>query len=532
MYTPLPTPAEMAQWDRMAIAHGVPEMLLMENASREALHVLTAEVGPLVGKRVLLFMGGGNNGGDAAALARHLHDAGATVLVLHTRPLARMRGVAAKHVKLAKACGVTFLSASVWPRYVPDTQWLYPDVVVDGLLGTGFSGSLRTQEATLVEAINGLRKVAFILALDIPSGLDGVTGEPCPVAVTANATVTFEAAKPGLVMPQAHAHAGTLHVRPIGIPAVVRAAAPPSCYAIGREAARLLPATLPAAHKGSAGHVLVIGGSHGLTGAPLLAALGALRAGAGLITLCGPGGLCAEMKHGYPEIMTLPLGTGTEWDSALWADLAPQLGRFNALVVGPGMGRTEGAARFVATLLAHPGRPAAVVDADALHALTTGLVSLDLINETDMLTPHPGEAARLLGITPGQVQRNRVASLAALAQRHAGITVLKGAGTCVKHGDGPMHIAPYAVPTLGVAGSGDVLAGICASLLAAGLATVDAANLGVLLHAAAGESLIREFPLRGNSPRDIADAIPQARKELSHAASQGHHDHRPGHRLA
>ena len=195
----------MSGWDRAAIDLGLPELLLMENASREALHVLSAETGQMPGKRVLLFMGGGNNGGDAACLARHLHDGGAEVLVLHTRPLGAYRGVTGQHVRLARRCGVAFAPAAGWPEKYRNTPWdVYadasvcerggPDIVVDGILGTGFSGSLRPLELELVGRINALEQRAFIFSLDIPSGLSGLTGRPCPVAVRAHATVTFEAA--------------------------------------------------------------------------------------------------------------------------------------------------------------------------------------------------------------------------------------------------------------------------------------------------------------------------------------------------
>ena len=207
MFAPLPSPAEMSGWDRAAIDLGLPELLLMENASREALHVLSAETGQMPGKRVLLFMGGGNNGGDAACLARHLHDGGAEVLVLHTRPLGAYRGVTGQHVRLARRCGVAFAPAAGWPEKYRNTPWdVYadasvcerggPDIVVDGILGTGFSGSLRPLELGLVARINALAQRAFIFSLDIPSGLSGLTGRPCPVAVRAHATVTFAVALP------------------------------------------------------------------------------------------------------------------------------------------------------------------------------------------------------------------------------------------------------------------------------------------------------------------------------------------------
>lgn len=255
MFAPLPAPAEMSGWDRAAVALGLPELLLMENASREALHALTEET-PVRGKRVLLFMGGGNNGGDAVCLARHLHDAGADVLVLHSRPLGSYRGVAKKHLWLALHCGVTLAPAAGWPGRFRDTPWDVgagiavcerggPDIVVDGLLGTGFSGTLRPLETKLVGHINALAQRAFVFSLDIPSGLSGMTGRPCPVAVRAHATVTFEAAKPGLVLPEAAPYTGRLRVRPIGIPAVVRREHPASFQMVLPEIIEAFPQAAP-----------------------------------------------------------------------------------------------------------------------------------------------------------------------------------------------------------------------------------------------------------------------------------------------
>lgn len=536
MFAPLPAPAEMSGWDRAAIELGLPEVLLMENASREALHALEAETGPVLGKRVLLFMGGGNNGGDAACLARHLRDAGAETLVLHTRPLGAYRGVAGRHLRLARRCGVVFAPAAGWPVRYGGTPWDAcgeggPDIVVDGLLGTGFAGSLRPLERGLVGRINALSRRAFIFALDIPSGLSGLSGRPSPVAVRAHATVTFEAAKPGLVLPEAAPYTGRLHVRPIGIPAVVRRAHPASFQLITPEIGRALPAAAPGWHKGSAGSVLIVGGSSGLTGAPHLAARAALRCGAGLVSVAAPHDLCAEIKAHCPDIMTRPLGgPGTaRWSPALVEALRPW--RCGALALGPGLGRDPETAAFVRALLGSPGRPSAVVDADALHALAVHPETLASLRPCDVLTPHPGEAATLLHTTPALVQADRFAALAALQRLAPCVWVLKGAGTLIGMEGRPVTIAPYAEPNLAVGGSGDVLSGCLCTLLAQtaahpsesseaeGCASAAhlAACLGVHLHAKAGEVLRAAFPERGNTASDIAETLSRARaREAGH----------------
>lgn len=522
MFAPLPTPSEMSLWDQAAVALGLPELLLMENASREALHVLTALQPGLKGQKILVFMGGGNNGGDAVCLARHLLDAGSQVMVVHTRPAAAYRGVTGQHLRLARRCGLRLVPAASWPgrfrRNADLTPWLQPDVVIDGLLGTGFSGQLRPLELHLVRDINRFRDTAFILALDIPSGLSGLTGRACPEAVRAHATVTFEAAKPGLVLPEAASYVGELHVRAIGIPAPARAAHPASFRLLGPEAVLPQPETFR--HKGAAGHVLVAGGSTGLTGAPHLAAQAALRSGAGLVTAAAPDAVCAAIKAGDPNIMTLPLNAAESSDSRQWGPellpaLLPALRRCNALALGPGLGRAASAAAFVGSLLTLEDRPPSVIDADALHALALNPQWLTLLRPDDVLTPHPGEAAFLLGLHAADVQADRFTALNRLMESAPAVWVLKGAGTLIGRRGEPVTISPYAEPNLAVGGSGDVLTGCVAALIAQGLDSLSAACTGVLLHGESGRLLSRSCPQRGNTASDIAAALPRAGAELA-----------------
>ena len=532
MPSSLPSPGEMAAWDRAAAALGLPEAMLMENAAREALLALADEAGDLTGASILLLMGGGNNGGDAACLARHLLDAGARPVVMHTRPLARSRGAAGRHARLARRCGVRFspVPAGDAPDLFRILEREAPDIIVDGLLGTGFSGNLRPREERLVAALNAWREKAFIFALDIPSGLNGLTGRPLPAAVRAHATVAFEAAKPGLVLPEAAPWVGRLHVRRIGIPHCVREALPASFRLLDAGMAARFPRPSPLQHKGTAGRVLVIGGSIGpggdLTGAARLAALAALRAGAGLVSVAAPAGICAEIKAGCPDIMMRPLGReGTRrWSPDLKDEILGRLADCDVAVIGPGMGREEATAALTRDVLAAPGqRPPLVIDADALHALarnphapTAAAGSLaGLVRPADTLTPHPGEAAFLLGRASAEVQADRFGALADLRALAPAVWLLKGAGTLIAGGDGPVLIAPFAEPALAVGGSGDVLAGCLAALLGQIRHEPDAprlaAGLAVLLHAGAGRLLGRRFPARGNTATDIADALPEAR---------------------
>lgn len=519
---PLPLPAEMRAWDAAAVRLGLPEVVLMENAANAAFEVLRAYRPHLVGQTVWLFMGSGNNGGDAACLARRLQDAGARPLVLHAKALSAYKGVTAKHLRIARSAGVSFapLAGHKWQEP--------PDILVDGLLGTGFTGELRAALRTIVERINQLASSRFVLALDIPSGLNAINGRPSPVAVRATATVSFAAAKPGLLLPWARPWTGRLHVRHIGIPAVTRAASPCSAYLLDGHCLRALPGPPENSHKNSFGHLLVLGGAPGLGGAAHLAARAALRVGAGLVTAAAPAAALADIKSNWPEIMTLPLTAADagRWPAIPAEELQKICDRHTALVVGPGMGRGEDALRFLDVLLnLSRRRPPTIFDADALMLLARRPALLKLVTERDILTPHPGEAAALLNCAAGEVQAGRSAALTGLCSLCAGVVVLKGAGTLVGQRDMPLLISPYDVPQLAVGGSGDVLAGCIGGLLARGdLAEwpgISVTGMGVALHALAGRFCAATWPQRGNRASELADALPVIRAELiNHTTDQ------------
>lgn len=538
MFVPVPAPEEMARWDAAAIRSGISEETLMENAARAGMDVLRAHATErgvsLPGASVLLLAGGGNNGGDAFCMARHLLDAGARPVLVCTRDMEQYRGAAAHWLRVAASLGVPVVSAEAWEKGEADVP-ARPDIVVDGLLGTGFHGELREKEKRLIDRLNGL-DATLVLAVDIPSGLSARTGRPSPVAVRAHVTVTFQAAKPGLLLPEAHEFTGTLEVRPIGMPRRVQEENPPSFRtwlaadprAFDRGAPYVLehgvsarieelfdrpsaPSSRGPAHKGAAGRVLVIGGSAAYTGAPCLAAWAALRAGAGLVTLAGPKNVLDAAGLSMPALTLRALSGHAQdgdWcaeDADVIADVLPTYG---ALVFGPGLGRHEGAFAFTRALMCLSRRPPMVLDADALFALAGEPELLSQLRPCDVLTPHPGEAATLLGMSVRDVQADRFAALEALASLAPAVWVLKGEGTLIACPREPAVISPWQVPQLAVAGSGDVLAGITGALLARGRAASLAATLGVWLHAFAGMRLSREFPMRGNGPHDIANTLP------------------------
>jgi NAD(P)H-hydrate epimerase len=504
MYRPLPTPKEMANWDHLSINDfGLPGHMLMENASRELLHTLRQEIGPLSGKRIALFAGSGNNGGDAFALSRHLVDEGAVCLVLHTRDLESYTGETAFHLALADKAEVVMT-----PLKGYNLEGLcIPDIIVDGLLGTGFYGELRDDYQQWIQCLNRLGRHCFVLSIDIPSGINGYTGCPSPIAVKADVTVTFAAAKIGLRMPEAKEYCGRLMIQNIGLPRSIQENNPPGCYELDEQVFSLLPQPSHLAHKGNHGHVLILGGSTGLTGAPTLAALGALRSGAGLVTVGCPRGLISEIKQGWPDIMTKPLGPGSQWTDGCMADLT-DLQAFDAVVVGPGLGRTEGARDFVrAYIQADP--PPTLFDADALFALAHEQDIAHNLPPNSVLTPHPGEMARICEESIAQVQAKRLDTARIWADKLQSTLVLKGAGSIVAAPGETLRLCPEAWPHLALGGSGDVLSGNIGTLLAQGLSPFHAACTGVFWHGATGRVLQHEYPCRGHLAQDIAHALPR-----------------------
>ena len=552
LYAALPTPEEMRQWDNAAQSRfGIPPLLLMENAGREAFAVLKKHVNLDAHTRVLVIMGGGNNGGDGAAIARYLHDAGCKVLVHHATKLKDLRSPAKEHVAMAQNVGVNFLPLGPGDSLTLPLEWHAPTLIVDAVTGTGIRGDLRERELALVEAINARRKHSFIFSLDIPSGLCGYTGKPRPEAVHANLTVTFESGKPGLFFPEAQEFTGRVVVRRVGIPVGVRAMVPPSWQLLDPEKGSWAAPSVMR-HKGEAGKVLVIGGSEGMAGAPVLAALGSLHAGAGLVHMACPAGLATTMHASWPEILVHGIGAHCAWEEQDVQELLSLMRSIQpgAIVLGPGMGRTPAVRSIVKAVLEEKKRPSVIVDADALHFFRLpdyrpeyrdaalerqeeqGL-PLDLLAEKDILTPHPGEMAKMLpcsfftnssGIRGkeeskvlhaciNELQEDRNGVLRAFTRVCAAVLVLKGPGTLIGQQSAPTTLSPFAVSTLAVGGSGDVLAGVCAAVTASGVLPLDAACLGVYLHGKAGE-LLAQQSLRGHLARDIANAIPLAWNSL------------------
>ncbi|MDQ6749892.1 MAG: NAD(P)H-hydrate dehydratase [Actinomycetota bacterium] len=468
---PLPDAAQMRATDTWAIEQqGVPSQELMERAGAGLARVVSerAPRGP-----VSVVCGKGNNGGDGLVAARLLRESGRQVDVLLTGPADELQGDPRANLERLGAPR----PAEFNPSALEGTA-----CVVDALLGTGFAGSPREPAAGAIEAIN--RCTATVVAADVPSGVDASTGTVTGAAVRAHTTATFHAAKPGLWIAPGKRCAGEVRVIDIGIPAGEPSR--PDVGLILSAVTQIVPRRHAGSTKFSEGAVLVVGGSRGLTGAPSIASEAAARAGAGYVTAAVPASLSLVFELRLLEVMTreLPDSEGALVPAGLDAALEVAQ-RADAMVLGPGLGRSDGARAFACYLAARAALPL-VLDADGLNAHAGGLISLAQRSAPTILTPHAGELGRLLEVPSEDVEAERLRHAREAAAAAGAVVVLKGDDTLVVDPVGRVGVSPGASPALATAGTGDVLSGVIGALLAKRLAPFDAACAGVALHAEAG----------------------------------------------
>lgn len=512
----LPSISQMRAWDAQAVNFGIPDSLLMENAARSAIQVLSSSYGSFAGKNILLFMGSGNNGGDAACIARILHDHNHRVLVAHTKRLEELKGAAAFHSGLATKDSVNFYHLipedfQALLRYLRKIDFA-PDIIIDGLIGISLHGQLSDPIANLINEINYFASShqLFVLSIDVPSGLNADTGLPMPCAIRANVTATMAFAKKGLVLTNAKNYVGDLYICDIGMPKIQEQERKAELKLLD---ARLLLTrnSLPKnSHKNTFGHVILIGGKQGLSGAAHIAAFGALRTGAGLLTACAPPASVNQVKGNIPEIMTLKLGQADSWPEEVPENLKKLIDKSQTLAIGPGMGRDQNSEAFLHSLLLLKERPPTVLDADALFLLAKNPEWFGLLRSTDVLTPHPGEAALLLNCSVKQLEADRLKAILSLQEKLTAVVVLKGVNTLVGQKAMPTLLCPFDVPQMAIGGSGDALCGCIAAILADksnSMPTLISASLGVIKHICAGLICTREFPQRGALASDLANAF-------------------------
>jgi NAD(P)H-hydrate epimerase len=520
----LATAEEMRQADRRATERfGVPSLLLMENAGRGAADAIEREFGPARGRRIAVVCGKGNNGGDGLVVARHLAGRGAAVEVWLLAREGDLRGDAATNLAAVSRAGLPLHEVTAAEAVAPLGRGLCAvDLVVDALLGTGVSGPVT---GTLAEAIAAVNQAGCpVCALDLPSGLSADHGRLLGPTVQARLTVTFGLPKLGLFLHPAAAHAGRVELCDLGVPRAWLEEGLGVGVLEAEDVAAVIPVRRADTHKGHYGHLLVVAGSLGKTGAAVLASLGALRAGTGLVTCALPATQQPIVAAHLAEAMTEALPeTGAQTLSTKALDrLLDLAGRTDAVAIGPGLGLEPETQALVRELVLAIERPM-VIDADGLTALVGHLGRLRGARAPRLLTPHPGEAGRLLERPVAEVQADRLASARALAEASGAWVALKGAGTVVASPGGPtaeVVVNPTGNPGMATGGTGDVLTGIAGGLLAQGLPPEAALRAAVYVHGLAGDLAAAERGEAGLLASDVAHAVPGALRRLR-AATRG-----------
>ncbi|MBM3286550.1 MAG: NAD(P)H-hydrate dehydratase [Candidatus Eisenbacteria bacterium] len=507
--------AEMRECDRRTIeTHGVPGPTLMERAGEGIYREIRRRFDRLNRRRIWIVCGRGNNGGDGLVLARLLHDAGYNPRVFVLGPPEKAGADARLQIDPLIARGIPLepIGGDPPPGFGDLTS---EDLLIDAILGTGFRGRLEPELARLIREMN--RSRATIVAVDIPSGLSADTGAIEGEAIHARLTVTMGFPKRSFVFWPARGQVGEWVAVDIGIPSEVMEEVAPAAELIApSEVAASIPFFPGDAHKGVRGRLVIAGGSPGLTGAPALAALAALRAGAGLVRVATPRSLNPILEAKLTEPMTFPM------EETEARTLSPKGVRFlrslasewDALVLGPGLGRNRGTDRLVRDLYASWEGPL-LVDADGLNALAAGPLPASRAGlPARVLTPHPGEMARLTATSIREILADPIGTARSFASRHGVVLVLKGAPTVIAGPRGPALVNTTGNPGLATGGSGDVLSGIIGTLLAQRLEPLSAAMCGVHLHGLAADLLASEGGERVVAPAEVAERLPAAWRTL------------------
>ena len=504
----LVTAAQMRELDRRAIAEvGIPSLVLMENAGRTTYEILRREF-PQPAGEVAVLAGRGNNGGDGLVVARYLAGAGFPVAVFLLGQKGRVSGDARVNLEILEHLAVEVVEVRTEADLNPVVHRLArAGLIVDALLGTGLDKPVQGLLATLIDHVSHLRPP--VLAVDLPTGLSADTGEVLGVALKAQVTVTYGWPKIGQIMAPGRDYVGRLYRVDISIPPGLAEAIPTELAEAG-EMRGLLPARSFGSHKGTYGHLLVLAGSEGKTGAATLASEGALRAGAGLVTLGIAASLNDILEVKLTEAMTLPLPEAAGARALGQAALEPIfkfLDPKSTLALGPGLGLHPETQEVVRHLVQHLPQPM-VVDADGVNAIAADPSCLPAPGPR-ILTPHLGEMARLVGASVAAVQADRLKIAREAAARWGVVLVLKGAQTLVAAPDGRVSLNSTGNPALASGGTGDVLTGLIGGFLAQGLAAWDAARLGVYLHGLTADFWAAQYGPRSLIAGDLLEWFPE-----------------------
>jgi hydroxyethylthiazole kinase-like uncharacterized protein yjeF len=483
------TSEQMRDADRRAIEEiGIPSIVLMENAGRQVVAAIEAMFADVAELHIAVLCGRGNNGGDGFVAARTLLQRGVEVSTFLVGDVSQVRGDARVNMEVLGHLGHTIVEINdpqAWELHFSEIRGC--DMLVDALFGTGLSSPLSGLLETIVADINA--SDLPVVAIDIPSGLSADSADPIGPHIDATMTVTLGAPKLPLVLPSGEAHCGDVVIADIGIPEVaIEAVEGPYLELVTRDVVRPLVEPRPAdSHKGDYGHVLVVAGGRGKSGAAHLSAMGALRSGAGLVTVATPASCQPIVAAMAPEYMTDPLEEGPDGGIAFDALEHVLTRQADVMAVGPGLGTAPGTVVFVRGLLERAGVPL-VLDADALNAFADSPEMLVGPEGRDVIiTPHPGELARLVGVTTADVQANRIRVAQDFAEAHQLYVVLKGHRTIAATPDGRVFVNPTGNPGMATGGMGDLLTGMIAAWLAQLLDAEAACKLAVYLHGLAGD---------------------------------------------
>lgn len=515
--------AQMRELDRLTIEkYGTPGHVLMERAGSGATQALLDffEKRP---KRVVVVAGRGNNGGDGFVMARLLKRQGIACEVILAAKKREVRGDARRNLQAFLRLRGRIEEVTALEQVPAAEKRLERcDVIVDALLGTGLNTAVRGIQAALIASMNA-RDVP-IVSVDIPSGLHADSGQPVGSAVEAVLTVTFGYPKLGQVLYPGTAQVGQLAWVDIGIAPQALAEVAPRLYILTRrEMGGQVRARHPESHKGDFGHLLVLAGARGKSGAAVLSASAALRAGTGLVTLAGPQGLIPIFSSVLLEAMTAPQPERADGSLRLNARVLSQaLHGKSALVFGPGIGVSAETKRMARWLLKNSQVPL-LIDADGLNCVASQVAMLKTAKMPVVLTPHPGEMSRLAALSTSDIQAQRLEVARQFATRHGCYLVLKGARSVIAAPDGRAWINPTGNPGMASGGMGDVLSGIIGGLLAQGYTPDDACCLGVFLHGAAADTFAYQHGQAGLLARDVIDNLPDTLHALSQAGQSDAH---------
>ena len=518
----LVTGPQMAAIDQSAIAeHGIPSIELMERAGAEVVEVIRDRWEGLEDLTVSIVCGKGNNGGDGLVVARFLHDAGVPVAVFLTSPADELSPDAASNLQRLERSGITVQPFPAGDRGVELLQ--ETDLVVDALLGIGARGVVRPDLAAVIKAMNESRRP--VVSVDMPSGVEADTGCAPGPCVSASATVTFGLAKVGQLLYPGRSFCGDLELVEIGFPQESIDACATHTYLISSEkVASVIPERAPDLHKGDCGNVAVVAGSVGMTGAAALTADSALLAGAGSVRLGVPASLNDILEVKLTEVMTRPLpevGRRRCLSLRSLGDIELMAERADCVAIGPGIGThretSELVRRFVSRHLESDAVRPLIIDADGINAFAgfTDILKKATPERPVILTPHLGEFSRLTDVGKATLAANRIDCATTFATEFGVVLVLKGAPTVVALPDGRALLNPTGNPGMATAGSGDVLTGVIAALVAQGLPPAHAASAGVYLHGLAGDIARVERGSWGLKAGDISQSIPRALVEAN-----------------